>query len=212
MTAEVRILLADDEERILDGWHTIVSAVDGFRVVGLARDGAEAVAQAEACDVVLMDLRMPGMDGLAATRGITERFPEVKTIVVTTFESDSAVWSAMRAGAAGFVLKRSPAARLVDAINVVHAGETLLFPDALRRIALTGDAPRRAPTLTARELEILRLLARGHSNGEIASMLFLGKETVKTHMTNLQRKLDAKDRTHAAVLAYEYGFVHPGIG
>lgn len=212
MTADVRILLADDEERILDGWHTIVSAVEGFHVVGLAHDGAEAVAQAEACDVVLMDLRMPGMDGLTATREITERFPDVRTIVVTTFESDSAVWSAMRAGAAGFVLKRSSGAQLVDAIKVVHSGETLLFPDALRRIALTGDVPRNAPALTARELEILRLLARGHSNSEIASMLFVGKETVKTHMTNLQRKLDAKDRTHAAVLAYEYGFVHPGIG
>lgn len=212
MSGEVRVLLVDDEERILDGWSTIVSAVDAFHVVGLARDGTEAVAQAGACDVVLMDLRMPGTDGLTATRQITERFPEVKTIIVTTFESDSAVWSAMRAGAAGFVLKRCPAAQLVDAIRVVHAGESLLFPDALRRIALTGEAPSGAPVLTQRELEILRLLARGHSNGEIASTLFVGKETVKTHMTNLLRKLGARDRTHAAVLAYEHGFVHPGIG
>lgn len=214
VTAGIRVGLADDEDLVRDGWASILSASDGLHVAGEARDGVEAVELAAVCDVILMDLRMPTMDGLEATETITRQHPQVKTVVVTTFESDSAVWSAMRAGAAGFVLKRSGPHELINAVRTVHVGNSLLFPDALRRIAIGQQRPRpaRAPELTERETQVLLLLARGLTNTEIAERLYLGSETIITHMANILRKLSARDRTHAAVLAYELGFVHPGIG
>ncbi|MBM6622195.1 response regulator transcription factor [Micrococcaceae bacterium RIT802] len=211
----IRVLLVDDDAAIRAGWRTVLDAAAGITVVAEAAHGQEAIERAAGIDVVLMDIRMPVLDGLEATRVLTRTRPAVRTIVVTTFESDAAVWSAMRAGAAGFVLKRSPAAELLEAIRIAHASDSLLFPAALGRIAAQHSRPpaiAHAAGLTPREDEVLRRLARGRSNAEIAGDLGVGAETVKTHVGNLLDKLGARDRTHAVVLAYELGYVFPGAG
>ncbi|NUW38308.1 response regulator transcription factor [Nonomuraea sp. SMC257] len=213
----IRVVLADDERLIRSGWAAMLSVHDGLEVVGQAADGVEAVEAVEAgtgADVVLMDVRMPRLDGLSATRELTRRSPTTRVVVVTTFESDQLVWGALRAGAAGFVLKRAPAAELVEAIRLVHGRDAVLFPDALRRLASPhqGSARRRLPVdPTPRELEVLRHVTLGRTNAEIAEALHVSRETVKTHVGNVLAKLGARDRTHAAVLAYELGLVFAGV-
>ncbi|MEV7024220.1 response regulator transcription factor [Kitasatospora sp. NPDC093558] len=222
----VDIVLADDEELVRAGLRAVLEAQGDLRVVGEAADGADAVALARALrpDVVLMDVRMPVMDGLAATRELVrprtatnrgsaeERLPKI--LVVTTFENDDYVYQALRAGADGFLLKRSRPAEIVHAVRLVAGGECLLFPAAIRRLAAghgnpaARDAMARA-ALTEREAEVLRLIARGLSNGEIAERLFLGVQTVKTHVSSVLAKLGARDRTQAVIAAYESGFVEP---
>ncbi|WP_312888069.1 response regulator transcription factor [Nonomuraea rhodomycinica] len=212
--APVRVVLADDERLIRSGWAAMLSVHDGLEVVGQAADGVEAVEAGTGADVVLMDVRMPRLDGLSATRELTRRSPATRVVVVTTFESDQLVWGALRAGAAGFVLKRAPAAELVEAIRLVHGRDAVLFPDALRRLASPhqGSATRRLPVEpTPRELEVLRHVTLGRTNAEIAEALHVSRETVKTHVGNVLAKLGARDRTHAAVLAYELGLVFAGV-
>ncbi|MGW2371219.1 response regulator [Kitasatospora sp. NPDC001683] len=198
----------------------VLEAQGDLRVVGEAADGAEAVALARALrpHVVLMDVRMPVLDGLAATRELLrpsapgERTPRI--LVVTTFENDDYVYQALRAGADGFLLKRSRPAEIAHAVRLAAAGESLLFPAAIRRLAAgQGNPAARAAmdraALTGREAEVLRLMARGLSNGEIAERLVLGVQTVKTHVSSVLAKLGARDRTQAVIAAYESGFVEP---
>lgn len=164
-------------------------------------------------DVVLMDVRMPRMDGLAATQELTRRSTATRVIVVTTFENDQLVWGALRAGAAGYVLKRAHSDELVEAVRLVHSRDAVLFPGALRRIASPYHGTSRtrpSVALTPRELDVLRHIALGQSNAEIARSLFVAKETVKTHVGNVLDKLGARDRTQAVVLAYELGLIYPG--
>ncbi|MFF0575677.1 response regulator [Streptosporangium saharense] len=209
----IRVVLADDEELIRSGWATMLSLHDDIEVVGEAADGHEAVEAGAGADVVLMDVRMPRMDGLAATRELVRRSPATRVVVVTTFENDQLVWGALRAGAAGYVLKRAPALELAEAVRLVHSRDAVLFPDALRRIASphVGTASQRLPVeLTPRELDVLRHISLGESNVEIAAALHVTRETVKTHVGNVLDKLGARDRTQAAVLAYELGLVFAG--
>ncbi|MFC5828375.1 response regulator [Nonomuraea insulae] len=207
----IRVVLADDERLIRSGWATMLSVHDDIEVVGEAADGREAVAAGAGADVVLMDIRMPRLDGLAATQELARRSPATRVIVVTTFENDHLVWGALRAGAAGYVLKRAPARELVDAVRLVHSRDAVLFPDALRRIAAPHHGTSKLPVeLTPRELEVLRHIALGQNNAEIAAALYVSKETVKTHVRNVLDKLGARDRTQAAVLAYELGLVFAG--
>lgn len=212
--AVIRVVLADDEKLIRAGWATVLSLHNDIDVVGDAADGRAAVDAGTGADVVLMDIRMPRMDGLSATRELTRRAPATRVIVITTFENDNLVWGALRAGAAGFLLKRAPASELVEAIRYVHTRDAVLFPDALRRIAAPhAGTARSGPSvgLTPRELEVLRQVALGQNNTEIAAALHITKETVKTHVANVLDKLHARDRTQAAVLAYELGLIFPGI-
>ncbi|MFJ4187029.1 response regulator [Kitasatospora sp. NPDC089509] len=216
----IEILLADDEELVRAGLRAVLEAQGDLRVVGEAADGAQALALARAVrpHVVLMDVRMPVLDGLAATRELLrpgapgERPPKI--LVITTFENDDYVYQALRAGADGFLLKRSRPAEIVHAVRLAAAGESLLFPAAIRRLAAThGNPAARAAmdraALTGREAEVLRLMARGLSNGEIAERLVLGVQTVKTHVSSVLAKLGARDRTQAVIAAYESGFVEP---
>ena len=211
--AVIRVVLADDERLIREGWTTVLSFHDDIEVVGAAAHGREAVEAGAGADVVLMDIRMPGMDGLAATRELARRAPATRVIVVTTFENDQLVWGALRAGAAGYVLKRAPSQELIDAIRLVHTRDAVLFPDALRRIASPHAGAARSSTmarLTPRELDVLRHIALGQNNIEIAATLNISRETIKTHVGNLLDKLGARDRTQAVVIAYEVGLVFPG--
>ncbi|WP_030512158.1 response regulator transcription factor [Microbispora rosea] len=209
----IRVVLADDERLIRTGWTTMLSFEDDIEVVGEAADGHEAVEAGIGADVVLMDIRMPRMDGLAASRELARRSPTTRVIVVTTFENDQLVWGALRAGAAGYVLKRAPADELVDAVRLVHSRDAVLFPDALRRIAGPhhgASRPRVPVGLTPREHDVLRHIALGRNNAEIAAALYVSVETIKTHVRHVLDKLGARDRTQAAVLAYEFGLVFPG--
>ncbi|WP_371503459.1 response regulator transcription factor [Kitasatospora sp. NBC_00374] len=214
------ILLADDEELVRAGLRAVLEAQGDLRVVGEASDGAEALTLARSLrpQVVLMDVRMPEVDGLAATRSILAGcVPPPKILVVTTFENDDYVYEALRAGADGFLLKRARPAEIVQAVRLVAAGESLLFPAAIRSLATRrANSPARAAMaragLTGREAEVLRLMARGLSNTEVAEQLFLGVQTVKTHVSSLLGKLGARDRTQAVIAAYESGFVAPDQG
>jgi DNA-binding NarL/FixJ family response regulator len=215
----IRILLADDQELVRMGLRLVLSAFDDLEVVGEAADGSEAVLQVDRHrpDVVLMDVRMPGTDGITATAAITEKFSAVRVLVLTTFEEDDYVFGALRAGAAGFLLKDASREKLVEAIRVVHAGDSLLSPSVTRRLveafALRGTpiaASTAAAKLTAREHETLVLLARGLSNAEIGARLHVTEATVKSHVSNLLLKLGLRDRVQAVVFAYENGLVVAG--
>jgi DNA-binding NarL/FixJ family response regulator len=214
--APTAVLLVDDEPLVRAGLRVVLDAEPDIEVVGEATDGSEvpqAVATARP-DVVLMDVRMPRVDGIAATRALVaaERpgAPAPTVLVLTTFENDDHVLDALHAGAQGFLLKRARPEEIVQAVRLVARGDSLLFPDAVRRLAAlrppSGDELRTAG-LTEREGEVLRLVATGMSNAEIAAELYLGVETVRTHVGNLLAKLGVRDRTQAVVRAYESGFV-----
>ncbi|KQV14805.1 MULTISPECIES: response regulator transcription factor [unclassified Kitasatospora] len=216
--APVTLLIADDDEVTRSGLRTLLAAQPGITVVGEAADGVEALEQARLLrpDVVLMDVRMPRRNGIEATRQLlAEPGEPPKVVMITTFENDGYVTAALSAGASGFVLKRLPVRQIAEAVRVAAAGEAILFPAALRRMVSArplGSAealPRAA--LTGREEEVLRLVATGLSNPEIAESLTVSQETVKTHVGNVLTKLGAQNRTHAVVIAYESGLVVPGI-
>jgi DNA-binding NarL/FixJ family response regulator len=211
----IGVLLVDDEELVRAGLKAILEAEPDIDVLGEASDGAEVpglVRRLEP-DVVLMDVRMPVVDGIAATRALVSSGGAPRVLVLTTFGNDGYVYDALQAGATGFLLKRARPAEIVQAVRTVAEGESLLFPAAVRDLVATrgrggGDALRSAG-LTEREGEVLRLMARGLSNAEIARELVVGVETVKTHVGNVLAKVGARDRTQAVVAAYESGFIDP---
>jgi DNA-binding NarL/FixJ family response regulator len=217
----VRVLLADDEQLVRAGFRLILESEPDVQVVGEAGNGAEAVALTKELDpdVVLMDIQMPEMNGLEATRQIAAlgRTDTSRVLVLTTFEVDEYVYEALRAGASGFLLKRTPAADLIAGIRVVAAGEALLAPSVTRRLIdrfAHGPATRQTDAraleeITEREREVLALVARGLSNAEIAEQLVLSEGTVKTHVKRIFMKLDLRDRTQAVILAYDIGLVEP---
>ncbi|GAA0327026.1 response regulator transcription factor [Actinoallomurus spadix] len=216
----IRVVIADDQGMVRSGFSILLNAQPDIEVVGEAVNGEEAVSKADGLrpDVVLMDVRMPVLDGLAATRRITERPDHPAVLVLTTFDLDDYVYEALRAGASGFLLKDASARELSDAVRVVAAGEALLAPTVTRRLiaefARMGapKAPdrRRLDGLTERETEVLGLVARGLSNAQIAEHLVVAEQTVKTHVGRILMKLDLRDRTQAVVYAYETGLVRPG--
>lgn len=213
----IRVLLADDQAMIRSGLRLILEAEGDLEVVAEAGDGSEAVrlAQRERPDVILMDVRMPVMDGIEATREITTHSGETRVIVLTTFDVDDYVYGALRAGASGFLLKDADGDQLVDAIRIVAAGDALIAPSVTRRLISEFAQRPEAQTvrgldeLTAREIEVLGLVARGLSNAEIAEALFVSETTVKTHVSHVLTKLGLRDRVQAVVAAYESGLVTP---
>jgi DNA-binding NarL/FixJ family response regulator len=215
----IRVLLADDQQLVRSGFRMILRAEPDIDVIGEAADGAEAVALARELDpdVVLMDIRMPGVDGVEATRQIVDRNePTPRVLVLTTFDLDEYVYEALRAGASGFLLKDASDEQLVSGIRVIADGASLFAPAVTRRlIGRFADAARRNVSrqlagLTPREQEVLRLIARGRSNSEIAAELVVSDHTAKTHVAHILDKLDLRDRVQAVVLAYESGLVSPG--
>lgn len=208
----VRVLLADDEPLVRSGMRLLLDSEPDLEVVGEADDGAAAVSLARALrpDVVCMDVRMPGVDGIRATELVLRLPDPPKVLVVTTFEHDGYVLDALAAGAAGFLLKRARAEEMAQAVRTVAAGESLLFPTALRRLVRTRPDPTRpgrGPALTSREREVLALVADGLTNAQVAAALSVGVETVRTHVAAVLAKLGARDRTHAVVLGYRAGVV-----
>lgn len=219
----IRILIADDQELVRTGIRMILESEPDFDVVGEARDGAEAVARTRRLlpDVVLMDIRMPGVDGVTATRELRELEPPIasRILILTTYDLDEYVFDALRAGAAGFLLKHAPSDTLVAAIRTVVAGDGLLAPQVTRRvIEAFGAAPVGGPQppppemarLTEREREVFELLIRGRTNAEIAAELYVEPSTVKTHAGHALAKLGLRDRTAAVIYAYERGLLTPG--
>jgi DNA-binding NarL/FixJ family response regulator len=219
--SDLRVVIADDQGIVRGGLRMILEAA-GLSVVGEAADGRAAVELVTRLkpDVVLMDIRMPVLDGIEATRRLVREQPAVKVLMLTTYGADGYVYEALRAGAAGFLLKMDSPPRLVDAVRVVAAGEALLAPEITRRLidhyvasAPVGQAPPPGLSdLTAREREVLTLMARGRSNGEIARELFVGEGTVKSHVVRVLAKLGLRDRVQAVVFAYEHGLIRPGTG
>lgn len=214
-----RVLIADDERLIRSGFRAILGAEPGLDVVGEAADGVAAIALAAELrpHVVMMDVRMPKLTGIDATAHLVRTMPEPpRILVVTTFENDSYVYDALRAGAHGFLLKRARADELLHAVRLVARGDSLLFPAAVRDLALRHApvAPDRSgiDRLSEREREVLRLMAAGLANAEIAERIGVGPETVKTHVARILGKLDVRDRTQAVIAAYESGFVTAGGG
>ncbi len=229
-----RILLVDDQALVRAGFETILSSEPGFEVVGQARDGAEGVRLAEQLhpDVICMDVQMPVMDGLAATRAICGGASHASVLMLTTFDRDDFLFDALSAGASGFLLKTAEPEQLIDAVHALARGDALLSPEVTRRVIerfaapasadagsadaalTTGELLAAAPSpvlasLTDRERQTLLLLARGRSNAEIATELFVGEATVKTHVSNVLLKLGIRDRIHAVIWAYEHGVVAP---
>jgi DNA-binding NarL/FixJ family response regulator len=219
----IRVALADDQELVRAGFRMIVGSRSAMEVVGEAEDGRAAVelVRREAPDVILMDIRMPDVDGIEATRQITSSpgQPRTRVVIVTTYELDEYVFDALEAGASAFMLKHAPAAELIRAVEVVAAGDALLAPSVTRRlIEEFGRRPRTAvgrpsqlAALTERELEVLRQVARGLSNAEIAAALHVSEATVKTHVAHVLDKLYVRDRVQAVILAYEAGLARLGL-
>ncbi|MCX4638927.1 response regulator transcription factor [Streptomyces sp. RPA4-5] len=217
----IRVLIADDQMMVRQGFTVLLNAEPDIEVIGQAVDGLDALAQVEqlAPDVVLMDVRMPRLGGIEATRRLTEPAgATVKVLVLTTFDLDEYVYEALRAGASGFLLKDASAAELAQAVRVVAAGDALLAPNLTKRLiaefSRVTSAPRaplkeRVGDLTERETEVLSLIAQGLANGEIAERLVLAEQTVKSHVGRILSKLGLRDRTQAAVFAYETGVVRP---
>jgi len=215
----IRILIADDQELVRTGFRVVLDAEPDLEVIGEADDGLAAIEAAETLrpDVVLMDIRMPNLDGIEATRRIAARSGSPRILILTTFDLDDYVYEALRAGASGFLLKDARAAELRQAVRTVASGDSLLSPAITRRLIESYTRPpppslNPAPLadLTPRELEVLRHLARGLSNTEIAGELVVGDATIKTHVARIFSKLDLHDRAQAVVLAYESGLVQPG--
>ena len=217
----ISCLIADDQAMVREGFGALLAAQPGITVAGLAADGAEAVRLARRArpDVVLMDVRMPVLDGLAATRELLAAGDGPKVLMLTTFDLDEYVYEALRAGASGFMLKDAPAAELVHAVRVVAAGDALLAPSVTRRLIAdftrrprpAGPRPRGPlAELTPREAEVLTLIARGLSNAEISATLVIAEQTTKTHIGRILMKLQLRDRAQAVVFAYESGLVTPG--
>lgn len=236
MTDSIRVLLVDDQSLIRVGFRLVLEAEPDIVVAGEAADGAEAIAQAAALrpDVVLMDVRMPGVDGIAATDAIVRQHPGIRVLVLTTFDLDEYAFGAIRAGASGFLLKDAERHELVDAVRAVHRGDGVLAPRATRALLdhlaqrsegpgapasalpapaapASASAPTDDPTaeLTDRERDVFRAIAQGLSNSEIAEQLFLSESTVKTHVGRVLAKLQVRDRIHAVILAHSLGLVGP---
>jgi DNA-binding NarL/FixJ family response regulator len=211
----IRVLVADDQWMVRDGFRMLLKNADGIEIVAEAENGLEAVEKAARFqpNVVLMDIRMPTLDGLEATRRILAADELVRVLILTTFDLDEYIYEALRAGASGFVLKDDPPEQLLAAIRTVAAGDALLSPSVTRRVIkqFTKLPPRTPPTgfdeLTSREREVLQLLAQGLSNAEIGTQLYIGETTVKTHVTRVLQKLDVRDRAQAIVVAYRTGLV-----
>jgi DNA-binding NarL/FixJ family response regulator len=219
-TAAVSVLLVDDDDLMRAGLRAVLSSDDAIDVVGEAGDGRSAIECARSLrpDVVLMDVRMPDLDGIAATRGVVTAAPEARVVILTTFEQDDYIFGALNAGASGFLLKRTGPEELLAAIHTVAAGDSLLSPSVTRTVI---DRMARQPTpeigpgdlldrLTPREREVLALLARGLSNGEIAAELVIEESTAKTHVKRILMKLRLRDRIQAVIFAYETGLTRPG--
>ena len=218
----IRVLIADDQALVRGGFRMILDAQEDIEVVGEACDGREALARARELtpDVVLMDIRMPELDGLEATRRLLMGDGTCRVLILTTFDLDEYVYAAMKAGASGFLIKDVRPEQLADAVRVVTTGEALLAPVITRRLieqfvsrpAPSPGAPQQLDELSERELEVLKLIARGQSNDEIALELFVTRATVKTHVTHILTKLRLRDRIQAVVQAYECGLIQPGTG
>jgi RNA polymerase sigma factor (sigma-70 family) len=216
----VRVLLVDDDDLMRAGLKAVRSSDETIAVVGEAGDGRAAVQTAGSCrpDIVLMDVRMPALDGISATREILAASPEVKVAVLTTFEQDDYIFGALSAGASGFLLKRTKPEELIAAIHTIAAGDSLLSPSVTRRViermarqpVSDSSASERLDELTPREREVLELVARGLSNREIATAFVIEESTVKTHVKRILMKLRLRDRVQAVIFAYESGLTNPG--
>jgi DNA-binding NarL/FixJ family response regulator len=216
----VRVLIVDDDDLMRAGLKSVLASDDAVQVVGEVGDGHLAVesTREHQPDVVLMDIRMPGLDGIAATREVLATSPGVKVVMLTTFEEDDYIFDALSAGASGFLLKRTRPEELIAAIHTIAAGDSLLSPSVTRRVIdrmareprLAVSASRRLDALTPREREVLELVARGLSNGEIAAALFVEESTVKSHVKRILMKLGLRDRVQAVIFAYESGVARPG--
>lgn len=218
----ITVLVVDDQSLIRSGFRMIIDAEDDMTVVGEAANGEEAISATSALspDVVLMDIRMPVLDGVEATRTLTQQ-GNCRVLILTTFDLDEYVFSAVRAGASGFLLKDVPPDDLIDAVRVVARGDALIEPRMTRRLlaefvrqtpASPPPDPKRLEALTSREVEVIKLVAQGLANSEIAEALFISEATVKTHVTHIFTKLDLRDRVQAVVFAYESGLVTPSAG
>ena len=219
MTDTVRVLLVDDDDLMRAGLRSVLSSDDSIEVVGEAGDGRAAIDEiaARKPHVVLMDIRMPDLDGIAATRQVLAASPEVKVVVLTTFEQDDYIFDALNAGASGFLLKRTKPEELIGAIHTVAEGDSLLSPSVTRRVIdrmaaqpLPAVPGVRLDVLTPREQEVLESMARGLSNREIAEAFFIEESTVKTHVKRILMKLGLRDRVQAVIFAYEHGLTRPG--
>jgi RNA polymerase sigma factor (sigma-70 family) len=220
VSAPVRVLLVDDDELMRAGLRAVLSSDETIQVVGEAVDGRHAIERAGHLnpDVVLMDVRMPRLDGISATRGILASSSSVKVLVLTTFEEDDYIFGSLSAGASGFVLKRTSPEELIAAIHTVAGGEALLSPSVTRRVVdrmaqrleLGEPSAERLEDLTPRERDVLELMARGLSNSEIAEELVIEQSTVKTHVKRILMKLGLRDRIHAVIFGYESGLIRPG--
>ena len=213
----IRVLVADDQSMVRAGFRLLLSGEDGIEVVAEAENGLEAVDKAERFQpsVVLMDIRMPELDGLEATRRILAADPRARVLILTTFDLDEYIYEALQAGASGFVLKDDPPEQLIAAIRTVAAGDALLSPAVTRRVIQQftriprAAQPSGLEQLTGRERDVLRLIAQGLSNAEIGEQLYIGETTVKTHVTHVLQKLQLRDRVQAVVLAYQTGLLEP---